>query len=128
MRAVTHSPRQPRSDEQVAIHPWDLDFTWQNGTPGSGNDQFSFTILRRDEFLPGYRNRTHELRDLLLNPEQVGMLIDEVASFIYTPGQPSFVEDNRAMWDLNPETKKNASVRVGITNVLPRPVSPACYS
>ena len=32
-----------------------------------------------------YQNRMREIRDLLYNPEQTGMLIDEMASFVYSP-------------------------------------------
>ena len=30
------------------------------------------------------------------------MLIDEMASFVYKPGQASLVDADRAMWDYNP--------------------------
>ena len=43
-----------------------------------------------------------EIRDLLYNTDQTGMLIDEMACFVYTPGQPSLVDADRAMWDYNP--------------------------
>ena len=48
------------------------------------------------------RNRVREVLDLLYTPEQTGMLIDEMASFIYQPNQLSFVDADRAMWDYNP--------------------------
>jgi hypothetical protein len=54
------------------------------------------------EFALEYRNRLRELRDLLINVEQVGLIVDEMASFVYTPGQPSLVDADRAMWDYNP--------------------------
>jgi len=49
-----------------------------------------------------YQNRVREIRDLLYNPEQTGMLIDEQAGFIYQPGKVSFVDADRAQWDYNP--------------------------
>lgn len=51
---------------------------------------------------PEYRNRMREIRDLLYNTDQANQLIDEMARFIYTPGEPSLVDADRAMWDYNP--------------------------
>ncbi|MGI8603552.1 MAG: lamin tail domain-containing protein [Verrucomicrobiales bacterium] len=99
---------------------WDLDLTWADnmyradsgiaGLPPSGNTTEPFfsrifgngtttgiPVLRME-----LRNRVREILDLLFNVEQTGMLIDEMASFVYQPGQPSFVNADRAMWDYNP--------------------------
>jgi hypothetical protein len=84
------------------VHPWDLDLTWANNMFGSGNEPFNSRVAQRTEFSQEYRNRLREIRDLLYNDEQAGMLIDEVAGFVYTPGQPSLVDADRAMWDYNP--------------------------
>ncbi len=85
-----------------ALHAWDLDLTWANNMYGGGDEPFRDRVLPRPEFAVEYRNRVREIRDLLYNPEQTGLLIDEIASNIYTPGQPSWVDADRAMWDYNP--------------------------
>ena len=82
--------------------PWDIDLTWADNMFGDGNEPFRSRVLAIAEFALDYRNRMREVRDLLYNPEQVGLLVDEIASFVYTPGQPSFVDADRAMWDYNP--------------------------
>ncbi len=71
---------------------------------GNGNEPFKSRVLAssRTTFNQDYRNRMREIRDLLYNSEQTGMLIDEMASFIYTPGQLSWVDADRSMWDYNP--------------------------
>ena len=94
--------------------PWDLDLTWSDnmyradselaGISPSGNSTEPF--LSRIWNIPPLRqelqNRVREIHDLLFNAEQTGMLIDEMASHIYQPGQPSFVNADHAMWDWNP--------------------------
>jgi hypothetical protein len=85
-----------------SVHPWDLDLTWANNMYGGGREPFRDRVLPRPEFAVEYRNRVRELRDLLYNTEQTGMIIDEFASFIYKSGQPSWVDADRAMWDYNP--------------------------
>jgi hypothetical protein len=84
------------------VVPWDIDLTWANNMFGDGNEPFRNRVLAIPEFTLEYRNRIRELRDLLINVEQVGLVVDEMAQFIYTPGQPSFVDADRAMWDYNP--------------------------
>ena len=113
--------RNPLSARWTAL-AWDLDLTWADnmyrsdsgiaGLSPSGNPTEPFfsrvfgttqtgagpiPVLRQE-----MRNRVREVQDLLFTPEQTGMLIDEMASFIYQPGQPSFVDADRAMWDYNP--------------------------
>ncbi|MES2706061.1 MAG: lamin tail domain-containing protein [Verrucomicrobiota bacterium] len=113
--------RNPLTAKWTAL-PWDLDLTWSDnayradsgiaGLSPSGNTTEPFftrvfgpaqsgngpiPALRRE-----MRNRVREIQDLLFTKEQTGMLIDELASFIYQPGQPSFVDADRAMWDNNP--------------------------
>ena len=84
------------------VHPWDLDLTWANNMFGSGNEPFKSRVTQRTEFEQEYRNRLRELRDLLYNSDQVDILIDEMASFVYTSGEASLVDADRAMWDYNP--------------------------
>ena len=86
-------------------HAWDLDLTWTTTyTPGCGDcEPFKAPVLSRPTFLREYRNRMRELRDLLFNPEQVGQMLDEHASFVDTPaGGASLIDADRAMWDYNP--------------------------
>ncbi|HUU90909.1 MAG TPA: lamin tail domain-containing protein [Phycisphaerae bacterium] len=95
-----------------SIHNWDLDLCWTTTYNGGGGwgplyDDNSGTesdvfLLNIPELRIAYNNRVREIVDLLFNPEQTGMLLDEVASFVYTPGQPSFVDADAAMWDYNP--------------------------
>ena len=84
------------------VHPWDLDLTWADNMFGSGNEPFKSRVADREEFRAEYRNRLREIRDLLFNTDQAYQLIDEIASHIYTPGEPSWVDADRAMWDYNP--------------------------
>jgi hypothetical protein len=86
-----------------SVHTWDLDLTWTTTYDGGGGQgPLNSYLLGFPEFNLGFLNRMREIRDLLFNPEQTGMLLDEIAQFIYTPGQPSFVDADRAMWDYNP--------------------------
>lgn len=98
--------------------PWDLDLTWSDNMYGGGagidgigdsTEPFFSRIFGSNANTGGIaplkmelRNRARELLDLLINTEQTGMLIDEMASRIYQPDQPSFVDADRAMWDYNP--------------------------
>jgi hypothetical protein len=98
--------------------PWDLDLTWSDNMYGGGSgidgigdstEPFFSRIFGASATSGGIaplkmelRNRARELLDLLVNSEQAGLLIDELASRIYQPGQPSFVDADRAMWDYNP--------------------------
>ena len=99
------------------IHPWDLDLTWANNMYGSPDHEFNVKLAKNaalnhyvnqanidlnNRLNHEYQNRVREIRDLLYNQEQTGMLIDEMASMVYQPGQPSFVDADRAMWDYNP--------------------------
>lgn len=98
--------------------PWDLDLTWSDNMYGGGagidgigdsTEPFFSRIFGSSAGSGGIaplkmelRNRARELLDLLFTQEQTGMLIDEMAARIYQPGQPSFVDADRAMWDYNP--------------------------
>ncbi|MCA9148639.1 MAG: CotH kinase family protein, partial [Planctomycetales bacterium] len=99
------------------IVPWDLDLTWANNMYGGENHQLNVRVSRyngfneytnqanidlNNRFNYDYQNRVRELLDLLYNPEQTGMLIDQMASFVYQPGEISIVDADRAMWDENP--------------------------
>lgn len=84
------------------VHPWDLDLTWADNMYGSGQEPFFSRVSQRAEFAQDYRNRLREIFDLLYNPEQAGWLIDDKVRLIQTPGQPSWVDADRAMWDYNP--------------------------
>lgn len=85
------------------ILPWDLDLTWDDGMYSTPSPHiFSTTALAIDPLEREYQNRLVELRDLLFNEEQTGLLIDERASAVYTPGEASLVDADRMMWDYNP--------------------------
>jgi len=89
-----------------SIHNWDLDLCWTTTYGGSGGREPFRDILLNSgnfpEFVIEYNNRMREIIDLLFNPEQTGMILDEVAQFVYTPGEPSLVDADAAMWDYNP--------------------------
>jgi hypothetical protein len=100
--------------------PWDLDLTWADNmyradsgiaglAPSSNSTEPFFAPVFGNGSTSGIpairaelRNRTREILDLLWNQEQTGLLIDEMASVIYQPNQPSFVDADRALWDYNP--------------------------
>ena len=84
------------------VLPWDLDLTWANNMYGNGQHDFLQKLCKRAPFNVDFQNRMREVMDLLYNSEQTGMLIDEKAAFVYQPGQASFVDIDRAMWDYNP--------------------------
>ena len=91
----------PDTDKWQTV-PWDLDLTWSNNMYGGGNEPFKNRVLPRAAFNVDFKNRIREIRNLLFNADQAGQLIDEMAAKIYTAGQPSFVDLDRAMWDYNP--------------------------
>jgi hypothetical protein len=99
------------------IHPWDLDLTWADNMFGNENHEFNVKVAKNPAFNAyvnqanidlnnrlnaEYQNVTREILDLLYNPEQTGMLIDQIAAQVYQPGQVSLVDADRAMWDYNP--------------------------
>ncbi|MEM7534745.1 MAG: lamin tail domain-containing protein [Chloroflexota bacterium] len=89
------------------LHPWDLDLTWANNMFGNGNHGFVCRVLQRAAFNIDYQNQMREYIDLLYNTDEGYRLIDEVASLVHTPGQPSIIDADRAMWDYNPIMTSN---------------------
>ncbi|MBI9018676.1 MAG: lamin tail domain-containing protein [Phycisphaerae bacterium] len=81
--------------------PWDLDLTFEVGQHYTTWENFG-KCLNYPEFQIAYKNRGRELIDLLFNGEQASQLVDEISSFIYKPGQPSFIDAERARWDNSP--------------------------
>jgi len=83
--------------------PWDVDLTWADTMPGDAEEPFGRRVLRWGELDLEYQNRVREVRDLLFNPEHMGYMIDEYASFINSPSDGlAMVDADRAMWDYNP--------------------------
>ena len=69
---------------------------------GDGREPFS-GILSRNPFREAYQQRLAELRDLLLNPDQLGRLIDEHAAMIWNgDAKLSLADADRAKWDYHP--------------------------
>ncbi len=86
-----------------SLLPWDLDKTWYEGMGGTGEEPFAAPLLSIPEFQIEYQNRLRALRDLLLNPEQIAPLLEELAAAIDSPPQgDSMVDADRARWDYNP--------------------------
>lgn len=85
-----------------SILPWDVDLTWFVNMAGTGVEPF-VNILGRPEFNLEYHNRLRELRDLLLNEEQIFRMLDEHAGFVDTAQNGySMVTADRFLWDNNP--------------------------
>ncbi|MFP6873920.1 MAG: lamin tail domain-containing protein [Verrucomicrobiales bacterium] len=97
------NPEDPHSGKWQVLN-WDLDLTWTTHYGGGGTrGPLSSRVLNIPHFALGYRNRTREIMDLLFNDEQTGLLLDEIAQFVYTPGRArSFVDADKEMWDTNP--------------------------
>src|SRR5207237_10284961 len=95
--------KNPGSPRWIVI-PWDLDLTWSERMYGHGFEPFYRSgLLARPPLKEQYQERLAEIRDLLFNPEQVGLLIDEYAQMISDPkGAPSIVDADRAKWDYHP--------------------------
>jgi len=92
--------------DKWSVHNWDLDLCWTTTYGGGGGtgplNGYVLDVNQYPQFVRDYNNRVRELRDLLFNSEQTGMLLDENASFIYQPGELSFAAADAAMWDYNP--------------------------
>ncbi len=94
--------------------PWDLDLTWADNmyhAGVSGGDEpfksrvlanFSLTAPTYPNISREFRNRVRELRDLLLNADQGGGIIDEQARLIRGTNIFSIIDADRAQWDYNP--------------------------
>lgn len=94
--------RDPTSGKW-SIWPWDTDLTWADTFAGDGNEPFRDRVLAKPLFYRDYLNSLREIRDLLFNPEQLNLLVDEVAATINTPVDGlAMVDADRAMWDYNP--------------------------
>ena len=86
-----------------SVHPWDLDATWAEKMPGSGDEPFLTHVLDRPEFQIDYQNRMREVRDLLFNVEQMTIMLGEHANMIDTAANGlSMVDADRHLWDFNP--------------------------
>lgn len=85
------------------ILPWDKDLTWYVNMPGTGIEPIVNHVLTNPEFNLQYQNRIRELRDLLLNDEQIFYMLDEYANVIDNPpGGQTIAMADRFMWDFNP--------------------------
>jgi len=99
-----------------SVHPWDLDLTWANNMYGSGEEPFHSQVLSRPAFRLEYQNRLRELRDLLLNTNEVARLIDEY-TYALTHGEPeanSILAADRARWDYHPVMSRSGNAGQGL--------------
>ncbi len=86
-----------------SILPWDLDLTWAKNMFGVGNEPFRTPVLSNIVFMVEYQNRLREIRDLLFNPEQINILLEEQAALIDSPANRySMIDTDRARWDYDP--------------------------
>ena len=90
--------------QRWTVLPWDVDLTWRDYMYGTGREPFMRAgLLSLPQFQLEYQNRLREIRDLLYNAEQTGLLLHEIAAVISDPaGRQSFVEADRAKWDYHP--------------------------
>ncbi len=96
-----------------SIHPWDSDLLYEQFDrwgPEGVQSRSPYEQIRRCLEYPTlnveFQNRARELRDLLLNHDQIGKLVDEFVSLLtpHGPSQPGFVEVDRRLWDWHPRT------------------------
>ncbi len=84
------------------VVPWDVDLSWGEHMFGDGNEPMR-PILAQSPFREAYQRRLSELRDLLLNSEALGRVIDEHAAMIWHgPSKQSLADADRAKWDYHP--------------------------
>ena len=86
------------------VIPWDVDLTWGERMYGGGREPFVDPVLGRSGTFRGeYQERLAELKDLLLNPEALGRIIDEQAAKIWNgSAELSLADADRAKWDYHP--------------------------
>ncbi len=82
------------------IFPWDMDATW---TQTTGNSTISGAMRKAAFSHPAiqieYINHLRGVLDLLFTSEQMGMMMDEYARFIYNPAKPqSMVDLDKMRW------------------------------
>lgn len=92
----------PKANNWV-IFPWDMDVTW---TQTTGNCTISGAIRKaafsHNSIQIEYINHLRGVLDLLFNSEQMGLMIDEYARFIYQPkNKYSMVDLDRMRWGHN---------------------------
>ena len=82
------------------IFPWDMDATWTNtnGTT-SISSAIRKSVFYHQALFIAYENYLRSFLDLLYNEEQMNMLIDEQAGFIYDKKLPySFTDLDKMRW------------------------------
>jgi hypothetical protein len=90
------------SADRWQVVPWDVDLSWGEHMYGDGNEPMR-PILGKAPFREAYQRRLSELRDLLLNSEALGRVIDEHAAMIWHgPSKLSLADADRAKWDYHP--------------------------
>ncbi|MEN6425583.1 MAG: lamin tail domain-containing protein [Phycisphaerales bacterium] len=113
--AINDSDRRPQSNciyycdsetNQWWVLPWDLDLTFEWATHYTDWEHFRYALVH-PQYQTDCDNRGRELLDLLLSSDQVGQVVDEIASIIAASHDGrTFVEANRAMWDYHPRTNR----------------------
>ncbi len=97
----------PVTNRWTAV-PWDLDMLYMPVTHWSGVMNFQNALTQHAEFMVEYKNRGRELRDLLLNADQLGQVIAEMAAVENPPAWPlTMVDVDEAMWNYHPRTASN---------------------
>ncbi len=86
------------------VIPWDLDMLWTPVTHWSGVLNIQ-NCLNHQEFAIGYRNYGRHLQDLLLSSDQIGQIVDELASIVNPPGWTlTMVDVDEFLWNYHPRT------------------------
>ncbi len=111
-------------DGRWQVLPWDLDLTWADnmyrGGQQGGDEPFKSRVLsdfatvnpRYPSISMEFRNRVRELRDLLINADEAGRLIDEYVRLLRGTNAVSLLDADRAQWDYNPLMTNTAIVNL----------------
>lgn len=84
------------------IFPWDLDLTFDYAPHYADMEHWRY-LLSYPALNLEYQNAARELQDLLLNSDEGGRVVDELAAFLTKGGSGhSFFDASRAMWEWHP--------------------------
>ncbi len=91
----------PETDKWQVVN-WDLDLTWTTPYRSDPGGPLEDDVLAISEFQLGYRNQIRHLQAYSITPNSKACCSTRSRICVHTPGQPSLVDADRAMWDYNP--------------------------